>query len=559
MFNFFVSRFRAIEISLLCVIVVSCANPSDEQTTSSVVTNCPVIETTDASVVGEPARHDGVCRYQGIQYATAERFENPTVTPLRGSINATDSDHVCLHKWSLDNDQISLQAWPIGEEDCLFLNIYMPQDAPGKDLPVMYFIHGGAFVLGAGSWDLYEASNLAKHDVIIVTINYRLGPLGFFANDALTNGLPESLDSGTAAQGNQGIYDQIAGLKWVHDYIGNFGGDKSNITIFGESAGAMSVCTLMAAPEAEGLFAAAIMQSGSCRAVSTLEEMYSFATTYAAEASCPVSGASALDCMQDADGAALIDRLSFDAVDDALQPTIDGVLLDDLPELMIERRGTNVPLLAGSNRDEVRIVASIQAPVRGLRTWTFQQFQDTLKAAYGDEFASAIKSIYGPDQFENPFEAFAALNSDLVLSCPTYVAAQTVAKIQPNTFHYEFAFKPEGALGDEMGTHHAMELFFLFDNLDGFGLLFSPEEERRAHDLVDDFEQIWTSFAKDKSPSPPLGTWPAQPDGSYIIDTNGGFGKSRLADACPVIKPYLERGLHQAIDPLLRFTDVAFE
>src|SRR5271166_1230387 len=142
-------------------------------------------------------------------------------------------------------------------EDCLNLNLWTP-GLDGARRPVMVWIHGGGFTIGAGSQEIYNGAALAKRgDVVVVTINYRLGPLGFLRLADVTNGRIPST-------GNEGLLDQIAALEWVRDNIGEFGGDPGNVTIFGESAGGMSVGTLLAAPPARGLFHKAIPQSGAC-------------------------------------------------------------------------------------------------------------------------------------------------------------------------------------------------------------------------------------------------------------------------------------------------------
>ena len=141
-------------------------------------------------------------------------------------------------------------------EDCLFLNIWAPANAASQKLPVMFFIHGGSFRAGAGGVPLYDGTALSKRGAVIVTINYRLGRLGFFAHPALTK---ENTDGNL---GNYGLMDQVAALQWAKRNIAQFGGDPANITIFGESAGAVSVQALVASPAANGLFAKAISQSG---------------------------------------------------------------------------------------------------------------------------------------------------------------------------------------------------------------------------------------------------------------------------------------------------------
>ena len=202
---------------------------------------------------------DSVSAFLGVPYAA------PPVGPLRWRAPRPAAPWTSVRKADHFGDacpqvKIMRAAWAqVGptSEDCLFLNVWRPDQGGAAPLPVMVFIHGGAFTLGAAGVPLYDGANLARRGAVIVTLNYRLGRLGFFAHPALTAEDPGGL------LGNYGLMDQIAALQWVQRNIARFGGDPRNVTLFGESAGAGSVQVLMASPLADGLFAKAISESGA--------------------------------------------------------------------------------------------------------------------------------------------------------------------------------------------------------------------------------------------------------------------------------------------------------
>src|SRR5271163_2393000 len=233
-------------------------------------------------------------------------------------------------------------------EDCLSLNIWTPA-LDGKRRPVMVWIHGGAFSIGAGSQALYDGSVLARRgDVVLVTVNYRLGPLGFLRLADITNGkIP--------AGGNEGILDQIAALEWVRDNIAEFGGDPGNVTIFGESAGGMSVGTLLAAPAARGLFLKAIPQSGACHTGAPRERANRNAERIMSKLG--ASGADAIRALtpdQLLKGTLLADGKTPDPeFGMAYQPVIDGAVMPRAAfEIVSEGASSDVAIMVGSTLDE---------------------------------------------------------------------------------------------------------------------------------------------------------------------------------------------------------------
>ena len=195
-----------------------------------------------------------VTRHLGIRYATAARFEAPVMVPFDPSAGPFDTaGKLAPQVPGMMENMLGIDVGDMSE-DCLFLNVFAPADAePASKLPVLYWIHGGAYLNGGGSIAWYDGSALAARGHVVVTINYRLGALGFLG------------------AGNWGTLDQICGLRWVREHIAQFGGDPGNVTIFGESAGGSAVVSLLAAPEAEGLFHGAWAMSPSIGQLRTLE------------------------------------------------------------------------------------------------------------------------------------------------------------------------------------------------------------------------------------------------------------------------------------------------
>ena len=534
------------------LLLAALAGCTTEPTTGAGATapDCVVEDAgTGTRYLGITGRAPQVCAYKGIQFATAERFASAQLlAPHSGDYPAQKGGIQCLQKPGLDNENAQASLPAFGEEDCLYMNIFAPADAAGRDLPVMVFIHGGAFVLGSGAWDTYDGSTLAEEgDVIVASINYRLGPLGFWGSHQF--GEPE------AESGNQGLTDQIAALRWVQQYISAFGGDPAQVTIFGESAGAMSVCTLMATPAAEGLFARAIMQSGSCAAVSTLDEMAAHAATWATEAGCDSSGPTGMSCLRARDATQLIQDIHFDAVADALQPTIDGELLTDTPYAMIKERGHNVPLLAGSTANEVQVISVLLAPLQQLRSMPWSTYLGHIDDYYPADVARIIRRYYGSAQYATPFDAYNDFQTDWLLTCPTWLAAELADSLDAPSYHYRFAWKPEGEIGEQIGTHHALELFFVFDRLDTYALLYEMSDEHAAQQLGQQIRAAWLGFARSGVPVLPDGSdWPVlSAGGSVVMDRSWSVDADLKRAECTALAPYLPQGLHKSSAALMDF------
>jgi para-nitrobenzyl esterase len=233
-------------------LMASCAVAKDMQIGSE-----SGIVKTDAGYLSGTNETD-IRAYLGIPYAAPPtgylRWRPPAaVKPWEGIRQAKEFVPACpqLVKGSSENQGLGNMS-----EDCLYLNVWAPAKSPEEKLPVMVFIHGGAFVRGAGSLPLYNGSALARKGVVVVTLNYRLGALGFLTHPELAKESPNN------TSGNYGLLDQQAALRWVQNNIAAFGGDPAYVTVFGESAGAVSVISLLASPQSKGLYSQAIVESG---------------------------------------------------------------------------------------------------------------------------------------------------------------------------------------------------------------------------------------------------------------------------------------------------------
>src|SRR5580698_6217355 len=249
----FAAHVAAIAFTLVTAAVFAQAQKADSA--APVPANGPIVKVRQGEVQGIVA--DGVAVYKGLPFAA------PPVGDLRWRVPQLPA------KWSGVRAANAFSSTCAQAEDCLYLNVYEPADAKrGAKLPVMVWIHGGAFLFGSGS--AYDGSQFARQGVVIVTVNYRLGRFGWFAHPALTAENPKG------PLGNYGLMDQVAALNWVADNIAEFGGNPKNVTIFGESAGAISVNYLMLAPQAKGLFNKALSESGfgrlPARPISSVEQ-----------------------------------------------------------------------------------------------------------------------------------------------------------------------------------------------------------------------------------------------------------------------------------------------
>jgi para-nitrobenzyl esterase len=381
-------------------------------------------------------------------------------------------------------------------EDCLYLNVFTPSHAR-HDLPVMFWIHGGALVTGAS--DLYDPTNLVRDDAVVVTINYRLGALGWLAHPALTDG-PKG------ASGDFGLMDQQAALRWVQRNIERFGGDADNVTIFGESAGGLSVLTQLASPTARGLFQKAVVQSGSYNPVQqTLAQAETAGKAFAAQAGCADQTAACLRALPVS--TILADQ---NAGVGGYMPNIDGhVVVRSLATAFATGQFTHVPVVDGTNHDEWRLFVGI-ATLQG-NPVTAANYTGQIEATLGvtPAQAAAIEAQYPLSAYPSPPEAMGAVGTDAIFACNALSFDQSLSRFVP-TYAYELNDpNPPSVLppvGFPLGDFHAADLAYVFNTADApvAGGLDAGQIR-----LADTVQRYWTDFAARAFPTS-FGTpfWP---------------------------------------------------
>ncbi|MFB6841228.1 carboxylesterase/lipase family protein [Streptomyces sp. NPDC056361] len=433
---------------------------------------------------------DGVTSFLGIPYAAppfgALRFRAPAPPePWTGVRDATAHGPTAPHAPYAPPFDALIPEHDIPGEDCLNLDVRTPAPGPGARLPVMVWLHGGAFTNGSGSASAYDGSAFARDGVVSVTLNYRLGADGFLH-------LPDRPD-------NRGLLDQIAALHWVRDNIASFGGDPDRVTVFGESAGAMSIGTLLTTEAARGLFHRAVLQSGACHhflrppsarliAARLAEKLGTKPTPDAFEA-VPVSeliqSQAELRAEIGADpdparwGEAVLNMMPFEPVHSGL--TLPG------PDC-------GVDLLVGSNREEYRLFL---VPTDRLHAFPESSLR-AMTAAYGLDPDEALPVYRATRPDATPGELLDAVATDWFYRIPAIRLAESV----PGSHLYEFAWRSPRFDG-ELGACHALELPFVFDRLDdpSYAPLLGDHPPQALADAV---HGAWVSFAETGDPG-----WPA--------------------------------------------------
>ncbi len=455
-----------------------------------------IVDTAGGAVRGHV--DDEVRVFRAIPYAAPpvgpRRFAEPApVSPWTGDRDATGPGVECPQP---GNDSDLPQ-----NEDCLVLNVTTPRHTKGK-VPVLVWIHGGAFVAGNGVD--YDARKLAiQGGIVVVTINYRLGTLGFLAVDGLSDVI-----------GNYGLLDQQAALRWVRDNISDFGGDPQQVTIGGQSAGGASVCDLMVAPKAAGLFRSAIMESAPCQAQASVSGALRDSASYAATVGCP-PGADRASCLRALPVAALRDSPQFTGIGLPVSPVTGTPELPVRPlDAFTSGFAPSVPVLIGSNANEATILEA-------------QQYQHTPVPQGAEEYRHALETKYADQATElerryplsayggNVLAALAAIDTDKTFACPTLDMAEALAGTGP-VYAYEFA-DPHAPVKAEyrdsplpLGASHGAELGYIFH----MSRPLSQESAALSTQMI----LYWTQFVKTGNPTvdgqPP---WPRYVPGGIFL------------------------------------------
>jgi para-nitrobenzyl esterase len=401
----------------------------------------------------------------------------------------------------------------VQSEDCLTLNVFTPGTDGGRR-PVLVWIHGGAFVLGTGATPIYSGRRLARGgDAVVVTLNYRLGALGF-----AHLGLLEA--DGAADSVNLGVQDQVAALRFVRDHIAAFGGDPGNVTVFGESAGAMSVGTLLGTPMARPLFQRAILQSGAAHNVSGPERAARAADTLLRELGAGVR--EGLRALREAPVEVVL--AAQQRVTQALgiahgtlpwQPAVDGRIVPRQPlEAIAAGEAAGIPVLAGTNRDEWKLFTLFDSRTRRLdaaglrrRLERILPGKDEDGVAFAERTLELYRSARAGRSGVTPLELWEAIQADRVFRYPATRLAELQSAHEPRTYQYLFEWAPRLARR-RIGACHALEIPFVFGTLRhplARALLGASAD---ALALSRAMRSAWLSFARTGEPvSEALGAW----------------------------------------------------
>lgn len=438
-----------------------------------------------------------VLAFKGIPYAAppvgARRFLSPApAAPWSGVRDALEYDASC------PQSSARPEGWspePSLSEDCLYLNVWTPA-CDGRARPVMVWLHGGGFSIGSGSWPVYDGTALARRgDVVVVTVNHRLGIFGYLH-------LREIAGPEFASSGNAGMLDLVAALEWVRDNVIAFGGDPSNVTIFGESGGGVKVSTLMTMPAARGLFHRAVVQSGpGLRSRVAAGQATELAKQVVADL------ATGTKSVQELQSVAADKLLGFHAklgrrAMFSFSPVIDEVDLPEHPGDAI-KNGTavDVPLIIGCNRDEATLFLAMESGLEALTVLDGDHVPPRLKSL-GEHARPIIETYRRTRPDASPRDLLVAIETDRMMRIPSIeLAERKLAGGKAPVFMYLFCW----AAGP-LGSAHGYEIPFVFDNARPPVM---PESVGRG-DLAAQMSDAWIAFARNGAPDHPgIPHWPA--------------------------------------------------
>ncbi|MCJ8011634.1 carboxylesterase/lipase family protein [Paenibacillus sp. KQZ6P-2] len=446
-------------------------------------------------------RQNGVRAWKGIPFAEPpigeRRFRRPApVQPWTGIRKAHAPGPLAPQPVDPSGGAFRLKRGDIPQsEDCLYVNVWAPDTPPASPLPVMVWIHGGAFVTGGGGLPIYDGGMLAgRGGLIVVSLSYRLGPLGFTPLGHYS----DNEDDGYVS--NAGLLDQIAALEWVQGNIAAFGGDPNEVTVFGESAGSMSIAALMAMPKAKGLFKRAIMQSGASQAIperhgriltkSLLDELGVHEDELKKLAEVPTEEIlRAGDKLKRAAGAAAV--MFF-------QPVIDGKELPVSPlEAISQGVAEGIEIIIGTNRDEGALFIKEGAPLLPAEA----NAKAYIAVTGAPEAASWIEAY--PLTVEGQRQAM----TDLYFWRSALQFADVQREHAPVwMYRYDFSMIPDHPLLGK--AFHSAEIPFVLNNLDLLQATGLPVDAR-MRDMAEQMQDAWVAFAKSGNPSTEKLNWPA--------------------------------------------------
>jgi para-nitrobenzyl esterase len=495
----------------------------------------PVVKITNGEVQG--FTKEGVHMFYGIPYAappTGDLRWKPPQTPANwsGIRAATKAPPQCFQY------MLYMQR---GQEDCLYLNVATPDTKPATAKPVMVWFHGGGFIGGDGLEGTPLQRLAARGDVVVVSMQYRVGALGFMAHPALSTEAKKS--GGHAISGNYGLMDQQAALRWVKNNIAAFGGDPNNVTIFGESAGGMSVCAHLASPVSTGLFKQAIIESGPCLgrnpSLSAAEKQGEW---LAIRAGCEGRG-DLLSCLRSKTPEQILQALPNDPAFvfgegefGMWSPVVDGYVLPDTEEHLFSTGQFNrVPVINGNNDDEGSLMIMFSHEYR-FKPLKAEDYEKRIRYLVGDNqtIIDKLKAHYPLEQYSDAGAALSALFGDGFMACSMHHTSELLSKWTP-VYAYTFTYPDAAFILPEMrelGAFHSAELQFVFHApMNWFKRSFSGDELQLTNAMMD----YWSQFAHTGNPNKQgLLTWPLFSDDNKQILFNRQLSISNTSkrDAC---------------------------
>lgn len=495
----------------LAALLAAACSPQEEAPPPPAAVGAEV--SVSGGMIGGVVGEDGLKQYHGIPFAAAPigdlRWAPPApVAPWEGVRDASTPGPACAQPRG-DAGFYGQGEFEMAE-DCLTLNVWTRAGNAAAALPVMVWIHGGALVSGGGA--RYPGELLTSKGVVLVTVNYRLGPFGFLAHPAL------SAEHDRGVSGNQGLRDQIAALEWVRDNVGQFGGDAGNVTIFGESAGALSVSLLQASPMARGLFHRVIGQSGGAfqpmtfRAEATaysgpaeaVGEKFAAALAATGDADDTGEGAAAeaeapdtsLDALRAAPAERVLATFQSDPAfsDYASLAIVDGeVIPEEVATIFANGQQADVPVLIGSNADEGTTFLAYFEPLFGKGVEGFNAYLAATLPAAGED----ARALYPAGDDAEGTRAWVDLFGDVLFAYPMRTWARNMANVGSDAYLYWFTWAPPIEGREQYGAFHAGEIGYVFGDLDLFDAT-PTDADREFSDLM---ATVWTQFARTGNPN----------------------------------------------------------
>ena len=514
-----------IRTTMLLTVLASCTTttPSD------------LVPTTEGPVQGTTLT--GVVVFKGIPYArppTGELRFRPPQPPLAhdGTLSATAYGAVCPqpNSASLPTYRPDDPSKVTGDEDCLTLNIWTPATGSAERRPVLFYIHGGAYVVGSSADQrvgeyAFDGNYLARAGAVVVTINYRLGALGFLSHPVL------SAESGYSGSGNYGFMDQIQALHWVHDNIAAFGGDPDHVMVFGVSAGGSGAAVLLASPLARGLFSSVIMESSS-GLTAPLASAEQQGTALAKSLGCTDSDAAR--CMRDKPAAAVIEALDstleIGKSQIAFGPVLDHhVLPASLFDTFAHGDNNAVPAIVGTTAEEYSWILPY---VYSTPVTTDSEYQQRVLATFGPDLGPRILAVYPSSHFASPQAALVAIFTDYTYTCPARRIARGLAAHQV-AWRYLYAHAYRYGPLAAYGAGHGYDDFMVWHNFPV--LLFQLDTDENA--LADAVADAWIDFARTGAAP---ASWPRYDTSEHyqVLDTPAHSGSGFRTTECDFWDPY---------------------